>query len=484
MVLLHEHPSIKIIQDMARRRKLAIYLVGGFLRDVTLGITKNDFDFAIEKNALKFARDFATKIHGAYVLLDQEHGCARVVKKKNKVLYTFDFANFRAKTFKGDLAHRDFTINTLFCDLAKLTDTTDVTEAIKDVQGGMKDLNAKCIRMVAPQTFQEDPLRMMRAFSLKAVLGFKIDPPTLKQIKQDKDLIRTVSYERIREELFKILESLRAASNLKAMDRIGLLAKIIPQIRVMARCTQGGYHHLDVWPHSLETVVQLEKILRQFHLKKDTGFHFTGGLDYLNETLGGSRSRQALMKLAALLHDIGKPDTRKVKEGGGFSFHGHEHVGRNIVRCVARLLKLSTQERYALEDMVRWHLRPGYLSNLKQPSERMLFRYFRDTKNEAASIALLSLADQRATCGPMTTETDQKHHENICLNVTQQYFKKKQEKPMTRLISGHDLIKHLKLKPSPLFSKILLTVEEQQSLGKVTNKQQALALAGTIAKNL
>ncbi len=506
MSLLIRHPHIKIIQDLAKRRKTAIYLVGGFLRDSLLGFEKRDFDFAVEKDALKFARCFATKIKGAYVLLDEEHGCARVAKKKNKQLYTFDFADFRARTFKGDLFRRDFTINTLYLDVCKLTSSTQAVDVIKDPKNGVKDLKAKCVKMVFDKTFQEDPLRMMRAFSLKATLGFKIERGTLQQIKKDKDLIRSVSYERIREELFKVLESDRAAEGLKAMDRIGLLAKIIPQVRVMEKCTQGGYHHLDVWPHSLETVVQLEKIFCQEGrpgrqagqgplagpsarcgssrsldpaLPADQG----GAIDdYFHETLGGNRTRKALMKLAALLHDIGKPDTRAVKEGGGFSFHGHENVGKNIVRCIAQMLKISTHERYALEDMVQWHLRPGYLSNFKQPSERMLFRYFRDTKEEAASIALLSLADQRSTCGPMTTEEDQQHHEKICRLIVQRYFEKKQEKPIIRLINGNDLIKHLKLKPSPLFSKILSEIEEKQSLGKITTKKQAFTFAKEIVE--
>ena len=257
------------------------------------------------------------------------------------------------------------------------------------------------------------------------------------------------------------------------MDRVGLLEKIIPQVKVMYHCKQGTYHHLDVWPHSMESVVQMEKVFKQ--LKDDEEI-----FAYLDASLGGNRSRRSLMKLAILLHDIGKPDTRK-REKGRISFHGHEHVGTNIVKHIARILKLSVRERHALEDMIRWHLRPGYLSNFKHPSEKAIYRYFRDTKGEGVSIALLSLADQRATRGPATTQSDQKHHEAICLGLVRRYFEKKKEKPFVRLINGNDLIVKLKLQPSPLFSTILSQIEEQQTLGKLTTKKEALELAKTIA---
>jgi len=484
MPLLTEYPQLKTIREMARKKGVAIYIVGGFLRDYLLGQCKTDFDFAVERDALGLARVFARKIKGAFVLLDEERGCARVARKEGGQIYTFDFADFRAKTFKGDLSHRDFTINTLFVDLVSLTGTEEVGDVLRDPGNGLADLKNQKIRMTFAKTFEEDPLRMMRAFSLRANLGFQIEARTLTRIKKDKERIRDVSYERIRDELFKILESSRTGDVLKEMDRAGLLEKIMPQVKVMFHCKQGGYHHLDVWPHSLETVVQVDRMLKQPSLLEEKLSHSDVGQDlhkYLADPLGGNRSRKALIKLAALVHDIGKPDTRK-KEKERVSFHGHERVGRDIVRCIAKLLKLSTQERHALEDMVLWHLRPGYLSDFQQPSQRAVYRYFRDAKEEAAGILLLSLADQQATRGPLTSEDDQRQHEKICLQLMQQFFIKRREKPFQRIISGDDLIKTLKLKPSPLFGKILGEVEEKQTLGEIKTKREALALAKKMAQ--
>jgi len=468
--LLEQIPLL-IIQTLAKKNKVQVYLVGGALRDLILNRPCCDFDFAVFKNALKVARQFADQIKGSYVLLDEEHGCARVVKRKDKQIFTYDFADFRDKTLKSDLFHRDFTINTLCVPIENCQGGTLC--APHDYYGAQKDIQAQKIKMVSARSFKDDPLRVMRAFSHKALLGFSIDKKTLAQIKKDLHLLRDISYERIREELFKILSSERTAENLKAMDKIGLLEQIIPQVSVMFKVTQGTYHHLDVWPHSLETVAQLEGVLKE--VKDDVDIQ-----EYLNEDLGGGHKRFTMMKLAALLHDIGKPETKKIEEGKT-SFHGHERVGKNIVRKIGKMLKISTKERYALEDLVYWHLRPGYLSNFKNPSQRSIFRYFRDTRDEALSVLLLSLADQRSTRGPMTTEEDQRHHEKIVKSLIRQYIEEQKKEPFVRLIDGNDLIRRLKLKPSPMFGKILKRIEEQQVLGKIKAKKEALELARQIA---
>ncbi len=460
---------------MARQRKTQVFLVGGFVRDYLLGRPKMDFDFAVEHDALKFARGFATKIKGAYVVLDEERGCARVAKKSEEGIATFDFADFRAKTFKADISLRDFTINTMAVNLSTLNGTKDIQDVLLDFKKGLQDLQARRIKLISVKAFKDDPLRMLRAFSIKAALGFTIDKNVLSQIKKDKRLILGVSYERIREELFKVLESNDAAETLKDLDKIGLLKEIMPQVTVMYNCPQGGYHHLDVWPHSLETVKQVEILFQE--LKDDAEVQA-----YINVKLAGEHTRKALIKLAALLHDIGKPETRKKEENGRISFHGHEHVGKNIARHIAKMLKISTKERYALEDMIRWHLRPGYLADFKSPSERAIFRFMRDAKEETGSILLLSMADQRSTCGPMTTKEDTEHHVKTSRAILTRYFDKLKEKPFVRLVNGNDVMKHLKLKPSPLVGKILKEIEEKQVLGKLKTKQETLAFALKIGK--
>jgi len=285
------------------------------------------------------------------------------------------------------------------------------------------------------------------------------------------------------------------------MQKSGLLEQVIPQLTVMERVHQGGYHHLDVWRHSLEVVHQFEELLKElsFPRKRESRTLVSSGSpinppksvadgddnkfiqDYLQAEIAAGHKRYALLKFACLVHDIGKPDTKK-KEAGRMTFHGHEHVGARMVRIIAHQMKLSVKERHFLEDLTTWHLRPGYLSNFKKPSQRMIFRFLRDTKEEALSVLFLSLADQRSTRGPLTTKAKLQHHQKICQDVIKRFIQQKDQKPLVRLITGYDLIKKLKLKPSPLFAKVLSGVGEAQSLGKISTKKEALVLARKIAK--
>ena len=133
--------------------------------------------------------------------------------------------------------------------------------------------------------------------------------------------------------------------------------------------------------------------------------------------------------------------------------------------------------------MVLYHLRPGYLADNENPTARAVFRYFRDTKEEAVSVLLLSIADQRATKGPLTTKDSRAQHEWVVFRLIKEYFKKSKEKKRPRLINGDILIKKFKLGPSPLIGEILSEVEELQAIGKIKNKVGALKAARRIIKN-
>ena len=472
LVLLSYYPQLSMIRDALRSSGKRIFLVGGALRDYYLNRRGTDFDFAVNGGAIALSRKLARKIKGTFVLLDGEHGSARVVKKQDGVIYTFDLTDWRGASIQKDLNLRDFTINALAVDIFS-QDKGD--GAILEVKASRRDLNSGVVRMISPKGFKDDPLRLLRAFSLQATLGFKIEAETLKQIKKDTHLISTVAAERIREEIFRVLASPRAYDTISRMDKIGLLPQVIPQITVMVGIDQGGYHHLDVWRHSLEVVLKIEKLIDELSSHERMK-------SYLNESIGGGHTRLALLKMAAILHDIGKPETRRL-EGVRTTFHSHEHAGQRIVRQLAKHLRLSVKERFFLEDAVRMHLRPGYLSNFKTPSEKAVFRYFRDTKDEAVSLCILALADQAATCGPLTTEDKAKHHAKICYMLIERYFELKDQKPRKRLLTGHDLIKVLKLQPSALFGKILSSVEESAALGKIKTKGEAVVLARKMVKN-
>lgn len=459
------------ILSLAKKEEKDIYLVGGFLRDLILEHEKAslDLDFCLEKGAIEFGRRVAKELKAGFVVLDQEHGCGRVVykdKATGKAL-TFDFVDFRGKGLKEDLRKRDFTINSLAMQLPFSK------EGLLDFYGAKADITREVIRVVDDSSFDEDPLRILRAFSLSAIFGFKISPHTMRLIDKKKEALKDVAGERLRDELFKILDVKNAHTYISLMDKHGVLEEVIPQVVVMHNVKQGGYHHLDVWGHSLETVRKLEELISKADEEHDIRL-------YSDEVFASDRKRRQLIKLAALLHDIGKPKAFEVKAGKTM-FHGHERIGRIISDSVSEKLKLSTRERFAIDTIIFWHLRPGYLADNKILTKRAIHRFFRDTQEEAVSVLLVSVADQRATRGPLANAASRKRHERISFSLMSQYFQMLKEEPFKRLIDGTDLIKKLKLKPGPIFSKILDGVEEAQVEGKVKTKPQALALAKKMA---
>ncbi|HQP91255.1 MAG TPA: hypothetical protein PLU24_01105, partial [Candidatus Omnitrophota bacterium] len=191
----------KAVSGQAKKEKKEVYLVGGFLRDMALGRVKEpiDLDFSMESGSIEFGRKVARALGAGFVVLDREHGCSRVViSRQGRNYATFDFVDFRGHGVKEDLLKRDFTVNALAIKIPfEKNDCLDFC-------GACSDLEKKVIRMTGELSFDEDPLRILRAFSLSAVLGFKIDPKTMRVIEKKRDGLKNVAGERMRDELFKI----------------------------------------------------------------------------------------------------------------------------------------------------------------------------------------------------------------------------------------------------------------------------------------
>ncbi len=467
---------LRPVYDFAKSKKVKLYLVGGALRDLILKRKKQnpDFDLCLKTGALNFGRKLAQGLRAAFVVLDEEHAACRLVKRIENKLYTFDFTDFRAPVLEKDLLHRDFTINSMALELGNVFSGKDLSPLIIDPYSGRDDLGRKILRVTGKNSFGEDPLRILRAFSFSCMLDFSLDKETLRLAKKEKNKISLVSSERVREELFKVFDSPAAYASLVILDKLKILEIIFPEIKPMRGIGQGPYHHLDVWQHTLETLNQFELILKTVKQNSDIN-------NYLEEEVSGLRKRSSLLKLACILHDVGKPAALR-REKGRIIFHGHERVGLGLTRLISRRLKLSNEEGRSLERIVLWHLRPGYLADNPHPSQRAIFRYFRDTGSDALAVLLLSLADQRATKGPLTTALSRIRHEKIVKSLIRKLLKKKKEKKTVRLLNGNDIMGKFKLPASPLIGTILEALEEAQAIGKIKDKKEALELAAKIIK--
>lgn len=469
--VLSKIPEIKKITSLAERKKINVWLVGGALRDFYLAPKKEllDFDFCVEKNAASFAAAAAKTIKGTLVVLDQEAGTYRVAVTKNNKIYTYDFTRMRGKKIKDDLSSRDFTINTLALNLNK--------NEFLDFNQGLKDLKNKKIKALSEKALIEDPLRILRGFSFAAQCNFKIEKKTLNFFCIHKKKIKKVSSERISREIFKIFACPLSYKAIKKMDSFKVTEEIMPHVELMRKTGQGKYHHLNVWEHSVETLRQFE-ILYQ---KKLSHQKYAKVKSYLNRELAKGRKIIQVLKIACLLHDLGKPFAKK-KEKKRTIFHGHEKISRQLCAKFALKWRLSKNEKQSLEKMVFWHLRPGYLADQIKPTPKAVYRFFRDTQEDGVSIILLSLADWRATCGPLTDTQKRKRHEKIMLELVENRLKQVNKKPLPKILDGYKLMEHFQISSGPLVGDILERIKELQSLGRVKSQAEAMLAAEKLLK--
>lgn len=466
-------PYFSSLVRLAKKRNTGVWLVGGYLRDRLLGQkNSDDFDFCVEKNTASLAREFARRIHCRCIVLDKSQASFRVVLKQRKKIYTYDFTRMRGRGLFEDLALRDFSINTLAFDLRQKH------PVLIDNFGARRDLKRKIIRVIQEKVIPDDPLRILRGFAFAAGRGFKIEPRTLKLMVKYKQLIRNVSRERVSEELFKIFSSPGSCQTFKVLDKFRIIDQFIPDVNKARGVFQGDYHHLDVWNHSLETLRQLEIFFRRAAAKNSEV------VPYLEEEVASGHSRLQVIKLACLLHDIGKPAAKK-KLNKKTIFHTHEKIGAHLAGNIATALRLSAREKETLKKLIFWHLRPGYLAGLEVPSQRAIYRFFRDTQKEGVGVILLSLADWRATRGPRIDAVQRKKHEKVMLRLVKLYFAEQKKHPLPKIIDGYDLMKKFKLTSGPLIGEILKKIREEQALGKIQTQKAAFRSAqNTINKAL
>ena len=471
------------------------YLIGGFVRDMLLGRDTADIDIAVAADALEIAPKVATAFGGKYVLLDEENGIGRVVLANNGAAPDGDRRVLDFSTLKGDieqdLGQRDFTIDAMAIELGGLIQQQTSPDkrdritlslpALIDPFNGQDDLRQGVVRAVGETTFKSDAVRLLRAVRLAAELGFSIDKETEALIRHHCNLITGVAGERVREELLRILAVPGAERFLTYLDELGLLTAIIPELAQAKGVQQPWVHFWDVFDHSIQTVATVEFLLRQGTLDY-AGKEVLAAVpwsavlsQHFDQKVGSGSTRRSLLKLAALLHDIAKPQTKTVDEDGRARFIGHTKDGAAIAVGILERLRFSTKEIKLVEVMVKDHLRPGQMSHDELPSHRAIYRYFRDTGEAGIDILFLSLADHLATRGPHLDLALWQEHAQMVEYILAKHFEEESLTFPPKLIDGHDLINIFGLSPGPKIGELLEAVREAQAAGEVTTRQEALA---------
>ena len=423
----------------------------------------------------------AVALEGKYVPLDAEHGIARVVffpegEVGGRKQWYIDLSTFNGD-IENDLARRDFSINAMAVplktflesasSLLPLTFNSSPTRGEEDGKRieavlpleiidpfqGRVDLDNRQIRAVSQNVFKDDPLRLLRAVRLAAELDLTILPETEGLIRRSAGLIAQVSGERIHEELVKIFSAVQTGRFVRYMDELGLLTALIPELERGRSVEQPQEHHWKVLDHAIESVSAAGFMIRQGqwrygNFERLSDIPWTEELDrYFRSEVASGSTHAALLKLAALLHDIAKPDT-KIMAGERIRFFGHEIQGAEAVRNILERLRFSNKEIDLVEKMVRFHMRPTQLGQEEFPSRRAVFRYFRDTGSAGIDVLFLCLADHLAARGPDLVLEQWRRHVNQSNFLLNEYFNKRESISPRRLVDGHDIINLFGLAPA------------------------------------
>ena len=469
------------VSKLLTEQGIRSYLVGGFVRDVLLGRDTVDIDIAVAADALEVAPRIATAFGGRYVLLDEVNRVGRVIlatEGATKGQWQLDFTTLKG-TIEQDLAQRDFTIDAMAVNLGELDEDNAAMQLI-DPFDGWGDLSRGVIRAVSPNAFKLDAARLLRAVRLAAELGFSLDTETEALIQRHCHLIASVAGERIRDELLRLL-AIPQSKFFPYLDELGLLTAIIPELNQLKGVRQPKEHFWDVFEHSIKTVVAVDFLLNEGGWESASeevldAVPWSATLaHHFDQEVSSGSNRRSLIKLAALLHDIAKPQAKAIDEGGRMRFLGHAREGAAIAVNIMERLRFSGKEVRLVEIMVRYHLRPGQMSHDELPSSRAIYRYFRDTGEAGIDVLFLSLADHLATRGPRLIMARWQEHAQMVEYVLAQRFQEGGLVVPPKLIDGHDLINVFGMSPGPKVGQLLEAVSEAQAVGELTTRQEALA---------
>jgi putative nucleotidyltransferase with HDIG domain len=435
---------VKSVLDKFEDNNFEIYIVGGAVRDVILGKIVDDWDFTTNATPEKILKLFP---EGFY---DNKFGTVGVSHPSSE--NPFEITTFRkefgysdsrrpdkvewGKTLIEDLSRRDFTVNAMA--LKQIKEKKNEYQLIDEFEG-QKDLEGKTIKAVGNpnERFSEDALRMMRAIRIASELNFTVEEETLEAIKKNANLINRIAKERIKEELFKLLTSSHPYEGMIIFKNSGLMTEIIPELEKTFGVEQKspGRHHIY-----------------------DVGTH-------LFMSLKNCKSESPIVRLATLIHDIGKPQTYKLQDNGVVTFYNHEVVSTRIAENIADRLRFSNKEKDKFIKLVKFH---QFTVDEKQ-TDSAVRRFIKNVGKENIQDMLdLRVAD-RLGGGARETSWRLEEFKSRLIEVQKQPFTVKDLK-----IDGNDVMKILNIKGSPKVGEILNELFKEVVSKKIPNDKKGL----------
>ena len=430
-------PVFAPLEQAAKQEGARAWVVGGYVRDHLLGYEHPDIDVVVEDGkGLELARSFAALTGSPEPVLFERFGTAQVRFGDRLV----EFASTRAESYQRDsrkpevrpatldedLRRRDFTVNTLLMDFQG---------GIHDRTGrGRPDLEAKLLRtpLEPEQTFDDDPLRMLRGIRFAAELGFELDPSLLPAMRKLRDRLQppVLSVERTADELRKMLLSDRPRQALELMDEAGLLEVVLPEVTACKGVEQGGWHTHDVFGHTLGAVEKAR--------------------------------REELVRLAALLHDIGKPVTA-TPDG---AFIGHDVEGARMASEALRRLRFSNAIADRVARLVRLHLRPVFYEG-EQWKDGAVRKLARDAGDLLWPLLDLARADIAASAYPEPEKLDE-------LEARLKRVLAERPSRFQLPVRGTDIMRVRRLEPGPEVGRVKRRLEELLLEGVIEPEREAV----------
>ena len=435
--------------NLASKEKLPVYVVGGYVRDMLLGRSSNDIDIMVEGDGIAFAKKLALEL-GVGITVDYDKfGTALIphpeleieIASARKEEYESDSRKPKVTltTVEEDMSRRDFTINAIAASIIP-----DSFGTLYDPFGGLKDLQKGLI--ITPldpdETFSDDPLRMLRAVRFAAQLQYEVAATTLDSISRNIKRLEIVSWERIRDEVIKSLKTDKPSIAFYLMKDTGLLAHVFPEMDVMSGVDViSGKGHKDIFIHTLQVVDNAAKL-----------------------------SQKMEVRFAALVHDIAKPNTRKFDKDKGWSFHGHDEIGKRMLKKVAYRMKLSNSLRDFLMLLTKLHLRPITLA-MEGISDSAIRRVMVEAGEHIDDLMTLCRAD-------ITTKNKKLVKKYIGnferVEILMKDVKLRDEmREFQSPIRGKEIMEVFSLKPGRKVGKIKKAIEEAILDGEIPNEYEA-----------
>jgi putative nucleotidyltransferase with HDIG domain len=436
--------AAKVADDLGLR----VYVVGGYVRDIILKRERKEVDFLVMGDGTKYAEALASELGIKTVSIFRNFGTAHfrygeydlefVGARKESYSRTSRKPDILPGSFEEDISRRDFTINTIAVSI-----NNESFGEVEDKYGALEDIEKKIIRTpLDPRiTFNDDPLRIMRAFRFAAQLQFKVHPDILTASSEMRERLAIVSQERISDEFMKILASPQPSSGIKLMFETGVLDIIFPEAANLAGVEQRQeYHHKDVFYHTLQVLDNIASV-----------------------------NDNVWLRFAALVHDIAKPQTKKFVDGLGWTFHGHEEIGARMMKGIFKRLKLPLNRLEYVEKLVRLHLRPIALAK-EEVTDSAIRRLIVSAGEDLEDLITLCRADITSK-NPGKVTRYLENYEKVMKKVWEVEEKDKL-RAFQSPVKGETIMEVCRLKPSRKVGEIKNAIEEAILDGVIGNNYE------------